>query len=346
MRAKAILLAAACSTAPMLCAQQSAVSLVKLKATAKVEVSMSQRASLFGQATCDGAGNVYVRQLDVETSRNPSGPTRLPIQEVTPAGMLVRNFRVTNAFRDEVEGMEVFVDQNGRVYQAAMVGDDVYVVEFAPDSSVKTRTKLDVGSRHFTSITRLAVFSSGEYLLVGETGKTGHVPFTAVFAADGRLMKEIYEPEDKDAQQKADAGDTEYVGTGGSVGNRFVNVGDVAVGSDGNAYLLHGTSPALIYVISPAGAVVRKLRVTVDDLDFGAASIKAYAGRLAIGFIRSSDGAISIKVIDLKGNSIGDYGMDAVGTYSLALACYGDEGLTLIPQFAESKLYLFKAKLP
>jgi hypothetical protein len=93
------------------------------------------------------------------------------------------------------------------VYQAATVGDDVYVVEFAPNSSVKTRKKLDVGSRHFTSLTRLAVFSSGEYLLVGESGKMGHVPFTAVFAADGRLMKEIYEPEDEEARQKADVGE-------------------------------------------------------------------------------------------------------------------------------------------
>ena len=242
--------------------------------------------------------------------------------------------------------MEVFVDPDGRVYQAAMVGDDVYVAEFAPDSSVKARTKLQVGSRHFTSITRLAVFSSGEYLLVGESGKTGYDPFTAVFAADGRLMKEIYEPEDKDAHQKAETGDKEYVGAAASVGNRFVNMGDVAVGCDGNAYLLYGTSPTLIYVISPAGAVVRKLRITVDDLDFEAASIKAYARRLAIGFVRSSDGAISIKVIDLKGNAIGDYRMDAVGTYSLALACYGSEGLTFIPQFAESKLYLLKTRLP
>jgi hypothetical protein len=111
MRARVILIAAACSTAPMLCAQQSAVPLVNLKATAKVEVPVSQRASLFGQATCDGAGNVYVRQLDKETSRNPSGPTRLPIQEVTPTGTWVKNFRVTDAFRGEVEGMEVFVNQ-------------------------------------------------------------------------------------------------------------------------------------------------------------------------------------------------------------------------------------------
>jgi hypothetical protein len=78
MRAQVILLAAACSMAPTLCTQQPAVQEVNLKATAKVEVPMSHRAGLLGQATCDGAGNVYVRQLDVETSRHPKGHLSFP----------------------------------------------------------------------------------------------------------------------------------------------------------------------------------------------------------------------------------------------------------------------------
>jgi hypothetical protein len=346
MRPQAILFAATCSVALTLCAQQPAVQVINLKATAKVEVPMSHRAGLLGQATCDGAGNVYVRELDVETSRNRMGPSQLPILEVTPAGTLTRNFRVTDAFAGEVFGTGAYVNRDGGVYQAAIVGDDIYAIEFAQDGSVKARKKLDVGSRHFTSLSLLAVFTSGEYLLVGESGKAGHIPFTAVFAADGRLLKEIYEPEDEEARKKAEMGDTQYVGAVGSVGNRFVSMSDVAVGSDGNAYLLHGTSPTLIYVISPAGAVVRKLRISVDDPDLEAASVKAYRGRLAIEFVQSSDAGISIKVIDLKGNPIADYRMDAVGAYSIALACYGSEGLTFIPYFAETKLCLLKAKLP
>jgi hypothetical protein len=345
MRARVSLLAAVCSVALTLCAQQPAIQVVNLKATAKVEVPMSHRASLLGPPTCDGAGNVYVRQLDAETSKSPTGASQLPILEMTPTGALKGNFRVTDAFPGEVFGTGAYVNREGGVYQAAMVGDEVYVIQFAQDGSVKARKKLETGSRHFTSLSHLAVFDSGEYLLVGETGKTGHVPFTAVFAADGRLVKEIYEPEDDEAQKKAEIGDTQYVGLG-NMGNDFVSMGDVAVGSDGNAYLLHGTSPTLIYVISPAGEVVRKLRISAEDPDLVARSIKAYGGRLAIGFVQSSDAGISIRAIDLKGNPIADYRMDAVGTYSLALACYGSEGLTLVPYFAETKLYLLKAKLP
>jgi len=345
MRTQAILITLVLGMGPALGAQQPAIQVVSLKATAKVEVPMSHRGSLLGQATCDGGGNVYVRHLDVETSRNPMGPSQLPILELTPTGIVARKFRVTDAFAGDVFGTGAYVNREGGVYQAAMVGDDVYVIQFAQDGSVKTRKKLEAGSRHFTSLSRLAVFGSGEYLLVGETGKTGNVPFTAVFAADGRLVKEINEPEDEEARKKAEIGDTQYVGSG-NTGNNFVSMGDVAVGSDGNAYLLHGTSPTLIYVISPAGAVVRKLRISVDDPDIVASSIKAYGGRLAIGLVQSSDAGISIKVIDLKGNPIADYRMDVVGTYSLALACYGSEGFTLIPYFAETNLYLLKAKLP
>jgi len=45
-------------------------------------------------------------------------------------------------------------------------------------------------------------------------------------------------------------------------GNKFIlNDVDVAAGSDGTVYLLHGASCPLIYVISPDGDVVRKLRI-------------------------------------------------------------------------------------
>jgi hypothetical protein len=345
MRAQILLLAAVFSAASTLCAQRSAAPGATLKVTAKIEVPLTHRATLLGQATCDGAGNVYLRQLDSETSRNPKAPPRLPIQEVTLTGSLGGVFRVADAFAGEFFGTGAYVNRQGDVYQATMVGDDVYVVQFGRDGSIKARKKLESGARHFTSLSRLAAFDSGEFLLIGESGKTGHIPFTAVFAADGRLVKEIYEPEDEEARQKAEVGDSRYVGLG-NVGNDFVGTGDVAVGSDGNAYLLHGASSALIYVISPAGEVVRKLRISVDDPDLVASSIKAYGTRLAVEFVQSSDAGVSIRVIDLKGNSIADYRMNAVGSYSLALACYSAEGFTLVPYFADTKWYMIRAKLP
>jgi len=62
-----------------------------------------------------------------------------------------------------------------------------------------------------------------------------------------------------------------------------------------------------------------------------ARSIKACGGRLAVDFAQFSGAGVSIKVIDLNGNPITDYKMDEIGSYSLALACYGTEGFTMVP---------------
>lgn len=238
---------------------------------------------------------------------------------------------------------------DGKVFQAADAQGEVFVVEFAQDGSVKAKTKLATTS--YTQSWLLAVFKSGEYLLTATTGEDNLTPFTAVFAADGRLVKKIYEPDDEEARQKALPSDWGPRTIGSIGGADFVSKGDVAAGSDGNLYLLHGTaSPALVYVISPAGEVLRKLRIDAGDSELLARSIKSYAGRLAIEFDRGFNFDTHqnlIKVTDLKGTSIAAYRMPpVVGTHSLYLAGYGPEGFTFLPYENEDKLYLVRAKLP
>lgn len=349
----ALVLAGVCGIAPMLCAQESATPAVDLKETTKIDVAMTNRGSQSRGGVCDGAGNVYVRHLTSE----PPGQERaaLPIRKISPDGNLIGNFRVLDAFPRrsdggvEIVGRSVFATTDGRVYQTAVAHDGVYVVEFAQDGSVKAKTKLATGA----SVTPwlLAVFKSGEYLLTATTGTDNLAPFTAVFAADGRLVKTIYEPEDEQARKKASPFDwnSRPIGTVG--GADFVSRGDVAAGSDGNVYLLHGTaSPALVYVISPAGEVVRKLRIDAGDPALLARSIKFYSGRLAIEFDRWFDfdpHQNLIKVTDLEGNSIADYRMlPVIGNHSLYLAGYGSEGFTFVPYENEEKFYLVKASLP
>jgi hypothetical protein len=155
--------------------------------------------------------------------------------------------------------------------------------------------------------------------------------------------------EDDDARQKAEVGGEKYALHGIAWGNAFVlTQADVAAGPDGNVYLLHGTSPALVYVISPAGEVVRKLRIATEDPNREASSIKFYARRLAIGFDWVGNAPRSlIKVTDLRGNSIADYEIgEGAGDSDPILACYGSKGFTLIPRSAETKLHLREAKLP
>jgi hypothetical protein len=337
MKMSAFLLASVCGVAPMLCAQQVATTAVSLKATTKVEAPLSHPMDVKGPAMCDGRGNVYALQL-VATHWSP-------IQEITPDAKLAGNFGLPGSFPGDVRN--VLVGQDGRVYQLAKSRQDSYVVEFTPDGSVKAKTKLEVDP--YVEGWHLAVFKSGEYLLVGGTvvaTRTGikeeRTPFTAVFAADGRLVKKIYEPEAEEARQKGESD----VKIGVTIDNsNFLTAGDVAAGSDGNVYLLRGGYPSLVYVISPSGEVLRKLRVDTGNPDLVAENVKFYAGRLAIQFYGLGAAHQNlIKVMDLKGNAIADYEVGA-DEYPI-LACYDSEGFTMIPAHSETKLQLLKVKLP
>jgi len=326
--------------APMLCAQQGATQVITIKATARGEISASHPAIIMS-AMCDGDGNVYSRPFDPQTSM---GELRAPVQAIT------REAKPAGKF--PVEGHTFFV-HDGRVYFSAGVNHGAVVVELAQDGSVKAQTKLQLD--FFVDVMHLAVFRSGEYLVVGIAGTIGEraphlrTPFTAVFAADGRLVRKIYEPEDEDARQRAEGGDPKYLRCCSDSGNEFVGWNaDVAAAPDGNVYLMHGTSPALIYVISPAGDVVRKFRVNPGNAELTANSIKFYDGRLAVGFDWLGDVPESlIKVVDLKGNSIARYKVkeDAKDPDPI-LACYNSDGFTLMPRWAGSEPYLLTATVP
>ena len=304
--------------------------------TTKVELPLSHPTQMIDKVACDSGGNIYARVWAGDNSE----AARLPVQEITPEGALTKNFRVSGASRNTDVAKGIFVSDAGEVFQAARMADGLYVVGFASDGSVKSTTKLEANAR-VVDPWQVAVFRSGGYLLSGLTGKDHRTPYTAVFDADGKLVKTIYEPEDEDARQKAESGDTNYARS--NAGNRFIGLGDVTLGSDNNVYLLRGASPALVYVISPAGEVVRKLHVEAGQPGLDARVIKSHAGRLAIGF----NGPSSLVVVtDLQGKKIASYAIDRQKPDWPTLACFDSEGLTFATVYAEKDLYLLKAKLP
>jgi hypothetical protein len=330
MNTPALLLAGICAAQ-----QDAAASALNIKTT-KVELPLSHPTQLIDRIGCDSGGSIYAKVW----AGTGSGTDRLPVREITPDGAMTKNFRVAGASRNTDAAKGIFVTDAGDVYQAARIMDALYVVAFARDGSVKSSTKLEADCR-LVDPWQIAAFRSGGYLLSGLTGKDHRTPYTAVFDANGKLVKTIYEPEDEDARQKAESGDVGY--TRSNAGNRFVGLGDVAGGSDGNVYLLRGTSPDLVYVISPAGEVVRKLHIDAGDPDFVAGDIKSYAGRLAIGFNGTNN---LVVVTDLEGKTIARYTVDRHKPDWPALACYDSEGLTFATVYAERELYLLKAKLP
>jgi len=331
-----ILLTVVFALAPALVAQHSgAAPAVNVKTITRVPLPLSDPTVPIGGAMCDREGNVYARLLSAKESKERAGVFRLPIEEITPEGTLAKRFRVADASASDVFGKHIFVSSDGAVYQLAITAQGIYAIEFASDGSVKTKVKLEADPS--VQAWDLAVFKAGGYLLTGETGRDSRTPYTAVFDADGRLARSVYEPEDEDARRKAESGDAVYAPS--NRGNRFVSLGAATAGSDGNVYLLRGTSPALVYVISPKGEVVRKLRVDAGAPDFEARSIESYGDRLAIGF----NGPTPLVIVtDLTGAPIGSYTVGGEG--HLDLACFGPQGLTFIESKAGERSYLIRAQ--
>jgi hypothetical protein len=330
--------------------QQPAKHIVDLTAGQAAEVPVSAPMWMMS-ASCDEQGGVYTQPF-LRDKIGRQGFYEAPIQRIAPGAESTRIFRFEGAISEIAEG-RTFSVYDDTVYVLVSAKNAVYVVQFAKNGTVKTQTQLAIDFPLVPS--HLAVFDSGEYLVVGLTGTTGdttphlRAPFTAVFATDGHLVKKIYEPEDEDAQQRAEGRDPRYLRCCSESGNEFVGLdADVAAASDGNVYLLHGTSPLLIYVISPQGEVVRKLRIELGSQELTANSIRVYAGHLAIGFNWIDDTPQTlVKVFDLNGKWVADYEIhEGANDSDPILACYNAKGFTMLPRLADKNLRLLTAKLP
>ena len=99
----------------------------------------------------------------------------------------------------------------------------------------------------------------------------------------------------------------------------------------------------MVYVISPSGALIRKLRVDADD-DHNFRGIASHGGRLAMGF--ANFGQTIVQVMDLKGNPTGRYAIEGAEGDLLELACYDSTGFTFVTGDADTKPYIIKAKAP
>jgi hypothetical protein len=181
-------------------------------------------------------------------------------------------------------------DKNANLPKKGIKFPVYYVVKFSSDGSVQSTTQIHRQIREFVPY-HLGIFGNGGILISGTAGDYQRRPFTAVFDATGHLIKKIYEP-----------GDLLYVDDSANVGNNAITDGEAATGPDGNVYLLRSTSPALIYVVSPAGEVLRRLHVDTKNPGFLPVNLKASASGLAIVYRKKHSRETLIKVVDYDGN--------------------------------------------
>jgi hypothetical protein len=177
-------------------------------------------------------------------------------------------------------------------------------------------------------------------------------PFTGIFAADGRMLKEIELEDDKTFHDMAAAGDTRVALQGLPHANRAIDNGQVEVAADGNAYLMRWAAPAIFYAISPGGEVVRRFTVDPGAPGYYPSAMHVNNNRIAVLFVELQKGEGVMKVVDLEGHAIAIYAEPKydpnAGTESLgaAFACYAENPtrFTFLAAGDDNRLQLITAE--
>jgi hypothetical protein len=110
--------------------------------------------------------------------------------------------------------------------------------------------------------------------------------------------------------------------------NRAVDLSRVEMASDGNAYVMRWTNPAVFYAISPGGEVVRRFTVDPGNGGYRPAAMHVTKDRIAVLFYDPQTNDKIMRVVDLEGHTMATYDElrangkpvgDPIGT---AFACY------------------------
>ncbi len=273
---------------------------------------------------CDSDGNVYL-------STDPVGVSG--IHKLNGKGERVALFEASaNNQNLQVDAVAYFALQpgGGDVYQLVYPHEiNRYVFVYKPDGTFRSAIKLDPGFPFLPK--KLAVFSGGQFLVAGEeydAEKTAALwPFAGIFAADGHLLKEFELEDDKTLHDMAASGDPRVALPGRPHSNKAIDNSQIAIGDDGNAYLMRWTNPTIFYAISPGGDVVRRFTVDPGASGFMPTEMHLYKNRIAILFVERQSFDLIVKIVDLEGHGIATYGLlraegkpkDDLG---VALACY------------------------
>lgn len=286
-------------------------------------------------AKCDAEGNLYIRKFAVDR------PLLGPVVKIGSEGERSALFDPAAFSQLALDRADAFSPaSDGGMYQIAQSGvlkPHIYVLHFSSDGSPASPVKLDADSEVYT----FAAFADGNFLVSGvqrnvQDAKDRGRNFTAVFSADGRELTQLSFAEPPGAAKgPAQAGvKTSAGGVKAAVVKKaadkaapMLDLADAEVGSDGNLYVMRGSSPALVYVIGSSGKIVKTLKVGAAGAGRRPASFHVSGNRLAISFWNDNDSdndkepSQTVVVADAQtGRKIASY-TDAVGL-GPSFACY------------------------
>jgi hypothetical protein len=203
----------------------------------------------------------------------------------------------------------------------------------------------------------LAPFASGNLLVTGQKydrdpSNQPMWPFTAIFASDGTLLKEIKLDDDDAIHDLTVSSDPRVVSPQNPTSNRAISFSQMLPAEDGDIYLVRWLTPAIVYAVSPGGEVVRRFKIDPGDGDYRPGPVHISGNRMAVLFIQPKTRQKIMKVVDLEGQELASYeeargdGKTKLGGVGSAFACYSaqPERFTFLRTGENDKLELLIAE--
>jgi hypothetical protein len=283
----------------------------------------SELGGAFNSAKCDADGNLYIRKAAFDR------PLLGPVVKIDPDGKRVASFDPSAFSQLALDRADAFSPaSDGGIYQIAQRGvtkPDIYVIHFASNGDASSPTHLDADFEAYT----FAAFAEGNFLVSGakrdasnknDRGKN----FTAVFTADGRELAQLSFQKNT-SQPAGDKSPTKSSGKSLSLtpddAVATLDLADAEAGTDGYLYVMHRSAPAIVYVISATGKIMRTLKIRPPSASFLPGTFHLSGNQLAISFADDKSRGQFIIVVDAQsGKTIATYS-DA-GDLGTTFACY------------------------
>ena len=295
---------------------------ISLHATSTMNVVSEMAGAFMSGSKCDADGNVYIRKFAMDR------PLLGPVVKVDRDGKRTALFDLAGFSQLALDRADAFSPaSDGGMYQIAQSGGlkpRIYVLHFSSDGSPASPTRLDADFEVYT----FAAFTDGNFLLSGvqrdvqnknDRGRN----FTAVFSADGRELAQLsfQEPYQKSpgpakanskpaatASQKETPPAQKQIPNDAEKPTPILDLADAEVGSDGNLYVMRGSSPALVYVIAPSGKIMQTLKVAAPLRSGVPSGFHVSGNRLAISFWNGERQSQTMVVADAQtGRKIASY---------------------------------------
>jgi hypothetical protein len=288
---------------------------VQLDPSSVSETALAPVGGIVGQIRCSSAGDLYLK------------PEFSPLLRLTEKGQTPTYFDVNSIPKAELLSgagplmLDFATDSSGSVFILGIDARRPFVFLFNANGQYRTKTSIDAVSAFKPA--RISVFPDGNYLLIGdifldESGRDRR-QVAEIFSGTGQKIAAVNLRETKSGT---------HIQTGAQALPFPIN--SVLISESGNAYIMRSSNAPLIYVVSPAGRLLKRLRVQSPN-GFVATDMKLGNSKFLIGYQKGSGAnykTLFVEYDNIDGHIIAKF--ESGPKINGALTCYSENELVFL----------------